>query len=110
METQQRVILYGDSLILAGVQASLKVSPNLEIIVLNDLSADLPQSICELQPAAVIFDLGSVQPEITLALLRQSDLLLIGVDPSSNQFLVLSSHVQPVQCVADLVRVFQQPI
>lgn len=104
---RKRIILYGDSLILAGVQASLGVSPHLEVIVLDAPAADLAETLRELRPAAVIFDLGSVPPDFPLAIVPQPNLLLIGVDPSSNDFLVLSSHLQPALGVSDLMQAIE---
>ncbi len=108
MAEQQRVILYGDTLILAGVLASLNASPNLDIFPLNGSPVDLAETLNWLHPSAVIFDLGSVQPDFPLALLQQSNLLLIGIDPDSSKLLVLSSQQAPALAVADLLSVIEQ--
>lgn len=104
---RKRIILYGDSLILAGVQASLSDSPELEVIVLGEPSVDLARTLYELKPAAMIFDLCSTRPELPLVDLQQLNLLLIGVDPSTSGFLVLSSHLQPALGVSDLVQAIE---
>ena len=103
MAEQKRIILYGDTLILAGVEASLSLSPNLEIIALNGSPADLAETLNELHAFAVIFDLGSVQPDFTLAILQQSDLLLIGIDPDSHQAQVWTKRQMHELSVPDLV-------
>ncbi len=108
MAEQQRVILYGDTLILAGVQASLGAAPNLEIIPLNGSLAELAESLHDLQPAAVIFDLDSVQPGLPAAILQQPGLMLIGVDPSSSRLVVLSSLQERAMGAADVVGVIHR--
>ena len=60
------------------------------------------------QPRAVLFDLAMGQPDFVVPLLReQPDLLLIGVDPSSNEMLVLSSHPAQALSISDLVEAIQ---
>ncbi len=92
MAEQQRVLVYGDSIVLAGVKASLSVSPDLELIALEELPADWVAILHELQPSAVIFDLGNRRLDFPLAVLQQSNLLLIGVDPDRNQVLLWSGQ------------------
>ncbi len=108
MAEQQRVIIYGDTLILAGVQASLSASPNLEIFTLNGSPADLAESLRKLHPSAVIFDMDNVQQGLPSAILQQPGLLLIGVDPNSSQLLVLSSLQEGAMGAADLLGVIQR--
>jgi hypothetical protein len=119
---QQQVILYGDTLILAGMQASLSESPNLEVIVLDPAMGNPADRLCSLHPAAVIFDLESLA-DLPLAFLQQlrlqeqpglqeqsrlpQPLLLIGVDPSMNEILVLSGQSKQALRMADLVHVIR---
>ena len=56
-------------------------------------------------PAALIFDLGAVQPDFPLALLQQPDLRLIGIIPETHQALVWSGRQAAAVGVADLVQV-----
>ncbi len=108
MAEYRRGILYGDALILAGVQASLSAFPDLDIITLEELPAGWVAILHELHPSAVIFDLDGVQPDLPLAILRQSNLMLIGIDPSSAGTLVLSSHAAHALSADDLVNVICQ--
>ncbi len=103
MAEPQRVILYGDSVLLAGVQASLSLSPNLEIITLEELPADWVAILYELHPSAIIFDLRSTRPELPLAILRQPNLVLIGIDPDNAGTLVVSSHPTQARSTDDLI-------
>jgi len=107
MEERQRVILYGDSLILAGVRASLETTPGIEFLVLDQPLNRPLEELRLLCPAAIIFDLGAVQPESLLSLLQQPDLLLIGIDPETHQALVWSGRQTAAVAVADLVSVIR---
>ncbi len=104
---ERRVILYGDSLILAGVQASLSAFPDVELITLEELPADWVAILHELHPSAILFDLGNTWPDLPLAILQQSNLLLIGIGPDSAQTLVLSSHPAEALSVQDLLTVIR---
>lgn len=102
-EERQRVILYGDSVILTGVQVSLSVASHLEIITLDQPSASLVQDLPALHPDAVIFDLGSLSPDFPLALLQQAGLVLIGIDPDTHQALVWSGRQAAADGAEDLI-------
>ncbi len=108
MAEQQRVILYGDSILLAGVQASLSVLPDLDIITLEELPGDWVAILHELHPSALIFDLGSTRTDFPLAILQQSNLLLIGIDPDHNQVLLWSGRHLRELSGQDLVGVIQR--
>jgi hypothetical protein len=109
-KTRQQVILYGDTLILAGVQASLNASPNLEVIVLDPAMENPADALRGLRPVAVIFDLESLA-DLPLAFLQQAGLrelpLLIGVNPSRNETLVLSGQSRQALHAADLENVIR---
>jgi hypothetical protein len=114
---RQQVILYGDTLILAGVQAILSASPNLEVIVLDPALDNPADRLRDLHPAAVIFDLESLA-DLPLAFLQQAGMwdqpeqpeqpLLIGVNPSRNEMLVLSGQSKQALRAADLMDVIRQ--
>ena len=106
-KTQRRTIIYGDSLILEGVQAELSGNPDLEVLTL-DQSQGLPlEALRRLNPAVIIFDLGSVQPDFPLAMLQQPDLLLIGIDLVSHQARVWSGRQAAAVVTADLVEIIR---
>jgi hypothetical protein len=107
-ENQRRVILYGDSLILAGVRASLETCPDLQILLL-DPSQDKPlEAIRACCPAAFVFERDAVQPDVPLSLLQQPDLLLIGINPETHQALVWSGRQEPAVVAADLLSIIHK--
>lgn len=106
-EKQQRAILYGDSLILAGVRADLSACPGLEIILLDQPLARPAEQICALRPDVVIFDLQAAQPDFPFCLLQLPDLLLIGLDPETHQALVWSGRQEAAVEARDLLEIIQ---
>ncbi len=102
----QRVVLYGTTLVVSTIGASLQASADLELIRIDPALPGAAERLLALQPSAVVFDLAAGQPDFAMSLLRQQPgLLLIGADPSSDDLLVLSSHAARALSVADLVAV-----
>ncbi len=107
MSVKPCLVLYGNSVFLTGIQMELERDHEfeLELLTVEAGSPDVTFLIRERKPCALLFDLGMDQPSFVIPMLReQPGLLLIGVHPSSDEMLVLTSH--PVQALAirDLVR------
>jgi hypothetical protein len=93
MPNRCRVVLYGDSLVLAGVGRSLERYPRFEVVPLDVSSANAPQELDALCPATLILDLSVVSTTLAFSLLDgHPDLLLIGLDPGGNGLVVLSGQ------------------
>jgi hypothetical protein len=108
MGVRTRVVVYGNSLNLAGIAASLKADARLEVICINPHAPNARQSLNELNPAVIAFDLSETNPDLDIILLRdQPGLQLIGIDACSDKLLVLSSHSSQAHSVADLISVIQ---
>jgi len=86
METRTRIVVYGSSLHMAGIAASLKAEAGLEVICVDPRCPDAGNALRKLNPA----------------------LLLIGADSNSDELLVLSSQFPQAFTVADLVDVIRQ--
>ena len=103
------VILYGNSLFLAGIRAELVGRADFELLTVAADDPDAVGLIREVGPTAVVFDLAAAQPDFTVALLRdRPELILIGVDPSSDKVLVLSGRQEQPASAADLLGVIQR--
>ena len=108
MDSQHKVLFYGNSLVLAGVHATFKGYPGFETIAL-----DQPTTQAELlviNPTVVIFDMGALESELLLAQMQDvPGLLLIGVDPESHEVLLTGQAVCSIsleqlrQIVRDLI-------
>ena len=107
MDRRRRIIIYGNSLILGAVGASLRHCLDAEII---HLSLPLPQAqeLSAMSPDVVIFDLEGPHPDSKLTLLPgQHDLLLLGVQSSHHELVILSSHTVQARGIVDLVKIIQ---
>jgi hypothetical protein len=93
LENRKRVVVYGNSLNMAGIAASLKVDASLSVVCIDPHALTARQHLDEINPAAIAFDLRDPSSDLDLTLLRaRPDLLLIGVDPSSDEVLILSGQ------------------
>ena len=109
MVTNSHLVLYGNSVFLAGLKAQLEQTAELELITMEATPTEVADSVRTCRPQAVLFDLSMGYPDFAAALLHeQHGLLLIGVDPNSNELLILSSRPQQALSVSDLVHVIQQ--
>lgn len=109
MEKRKRVAVVGNSLHMAGIAASLKVDPTLEVLYFNPDSPNALQSLDENVLAAIVFDLSAPPLRLDVSLLRhRPGLVLIGVDISREEMLVLSSQPAQALSMADLVSVIHQ--
>jgi hypothetical protein len=100
------LVLYGNSVFLAGIKAELERRITLELITIEIGRPDVTELIRARKPRAVIFDMGTGPLDCVISLLReQPDLLLIGVDPSRDEMLVISSHPAQALSMSDLVEV-----
>jgi hypothetical protein len=109
MEKCRRVVVYGNSLNMAGMVASLKADTTLEVLCANLDSPKALQSVDENDITAIVFDLGDPPQRLDITLLRDlPGLLLIGVDPSRDEMLVLSSQPTQALSIADLISVIHQ--
>ncbi len=98
------LVLYGNSVFLAGIKAELERCLEFELVTLEAGQPDVMNLIRLHKPRAVLFDMAMGQADFAVSLLRaQPDLLLIGVDPSRDELLILSSHPQQALSVSDLV-------
>ncbi len=109
VKNQTRVVVYGRSLPMAGIAASLKADAGLEVLCVDPHSPTARQSLREIGPQAVAFDLNDRSPGLDVTLLRgQPGLLLVGVDLSNDELLVLSSRPQQALNMADLADAIRQ--
>jgi hypothetical protein len=109
VEKRTRVIVYGSTLNMAGIAASLKTDAGLEVIWVDPHSADVCQRLKEIEPAAIAFDMSGPSPVLDVTILRECPgLLLIGVDPSKDELLVLSSYPAQATSISDLIQIIYQ--
>lgn len=104
-----RLILYGNSIFLAGIKAELLETSQLEVITMEPSRQDALGLILALKPCAVVFDLSAAQPDFILAMLRMyPDTLFIGIDPSSDEVLKLSGQRTKIHTGKELVEMVKE--
>jgi hypothetical protein len=111
MSIRNCVLIFGKSLNLAGLGACLKQDESLDVQFLDPKDPNVEKCVSELNPEAIIFDLSDLLDNLELALLRnRPGLVLIGVDPSSDDVLILSGKRSRVVTSVDLAQVISNQI
>jgi hypothetical protein len=100
---RRRVILYGDSLVMEGLRASLEIYPDIETVFLDPWRDHAGEAIRVCCPAAFVFDLDAVQPDLQLSILQQPGLLLVCIEPETQQALIWTGRQVAAAVAADLV-------
>jgi hypothetical protein len=108
METHSRVVLYGKTLVLAGVEASLRAYPTLEVISLDVCDGVTIQELCAYHADVLIFDVAAVPPEFPFSLLcEQPELRLVGLDAAGDKSLLLSGRQARSMTTGQLVQIIE---
>lgn len=112
MQEQHLVVLYGNSLLMAGVEASLRGRPDLDVVRIDTALPDAGERLNALRPDVVIFDLTAPHySEFAIPFLRDHPgLSLIGLDPNSKTVTVLSNQRYTARTVNELAQVIQMQI
>ncbi len=106
MVTRQKILFYGNSLMLSGIRASMQTCSWLDVIALNGTATEA--ELLASCPNVVIFDMGAIQPEFLLTRLQTlPGLLLIGIDPESHEVLLTGQAAGSisVEQIEQLVRI-----
>jgi hypothetical protein len=103
MEKRVKVVLFGDTLVLAGLQASLATYTGLEVLWF-EASVAGERQLCALRPDVVIVDAATSHClPLHLPSDLPSDLLLVSVDAATNRVLVWSGEQLSASSTGDLV-------
>jgi len=102
--------LCGESLLIAGIEASLQDRDGVEIVLLDTSQpeSDASQVLDKLSPDIIVFDLTPNQLSVVFTFLRtHADVILIGLDINSDLALFLSGEWRRLPTVADLMQVIE---
>ncbi len=92
MERRFKVLIYGDTLVLGCLRASLAAYERIELTSLDAPDATV-QQLCSLQPDVIIFDIEAVHPASLYSLAwKLPHLRLVGIDPNTNRVTVWSGQ------------------
>ena len=100
------MVLYGNSLALSGVGASLEARPGLRVVRVDtpDTSAE---ALRELEPDVVVFDLATARPDVVGLWRGGHPVLPIGVDLLKHQVVVFSGESARAATTDDLLRIIE---
>jgi hypothetical protein len=110
MTTVHRVAIYGNSLSVASIGASLQDRPGLELLALDASLPDAIQRLYLLMPDIVLFDLSlahAVEDAVSL-LTAHPKLVLVGLDLNSHRALLLSGQQSTVLTTDDLIQIIER--
>lgn len=116
MDTRRLIVLYGDSVFLAGIALDLKSHPAMEVLTLAADSPKTAQRLAALRPDAIIYDLAHVSGDCirspgdwVIPLLSQCPgTRLIGLDAAADQALVVSGQWSAAASLQDLAALIEQ--
>jgi hypothetical protein len=103
MEEHPIVVLFGDSLLMDTVEASLGAIQGLGVLRVYNSVTDIADRLRSYSPDLIIFELGSTLSKTVIPLLiDQPGVPLLGVDITSSRVVVLSSQQHTVLTANDL--------
>lgn len=112
--TQNRrlVVLYGSSLLIAGLETCLKASPEIELVRIQPAQSNPMQQLFSLRPDVIIFDSGDSRLGTLLGttqLTRDNPgAFIIELDAANNCLTILSSQQQEVTKSEDIVEAIRK--
>ena len=105
----QTVTLYGNSLVVSTIGASLHGCREFQVQHVDPAMPDVKQRLSDLQPDILIFDLAVMRPEAAIRLWKiQPHLLLIGIDLAADRMIVLSDRSACALTTGDLLQVIER--
>ncbi len=103
--------LCGQSMLIDGIEASLRGCAGVETVLLDTSRPTAVQVLDNLSPDIIIFDLAPSQLGIVLPFQRSHpDVVLIGLDIASDVAWILSGDWRVLPSVADLMQMIEARI
>ena len=111
MDKRPLVVLLGDSLLLDSVAVSLGAGRQLGVIRLGTSVTDIEERLKSLKPELIIFELDTPRsPAILSSLREQSETVLLGLDPTCSQVIVLNSNQHVTRTMKELCHLVQTEV
>ena len=103
MEERRIIVLFGDSLLMDTVEASLGTMQDLGVMRIYTTVTDIAHRLQSYSPDLIIFELNSLLPNVVIPfLVDQPGVPLLGLDITSSRVVVLSSQQHTVLTANDL--------
>jgi hypothetical protein len=111
MIQKQTVVLYGDSLLMDAVEASLEEHPEIGIKRIHATGLDVEARLKSLHPDLFIFDLDAPYLQFIISFFRdQPNIPFLGLDICTNRVVVLSCQHYTTATTSDLCDLIQTQI
>lgn len=108
MPKSTKVILYGSSLFIAGLNASLSTIPGLEIERVEVHEGNDLERVRAAKPEVIVLEMGVTSKNLSLSLLQKfPGVRLIGLNLESDMLMILSVQEQKALAAEDLVKVIK---
>jgi len=100
-----KVVIYGNSLPLAGIAVAIQDRPELQVTAIHSDNTDMMLQLNDLHPDVIIFDQdqGNLHPLIT-RFTPITGICVIGIDANNNQMSVWSGRKINVKSIFDLLQ------
>jgi len=99
------VALYGETLVMSTIGASLQKRPGLQVQQIEGLLSEIVTKLNAAPPDVILFDLAGGQPQFAIPLLQNHPMVtLIGIDLASEKMLVLSGEQSRLLTEEDLMK------
>ena len=105
------VLLLGSSLLMAGLQTSLKTAEHVQVVCMESLGPYSEVQVKALRPGAIVFDslerYDQDWPRLARLVKDNPNLVLLGMDAASSDLIVLSSERHTINNLTDIVHVIE---
>jgi len=103
------VALYGTNLVMSTIGASLQENPEFQVQQIEGTPREIMDKLETAPPDVILFDLAAAQPDFVISLLRKHPtVMIIGVDLTSNNMIVLSGEHSRLLTTEDLVQAIKR--
>ncbi len=104
----RKLVLYGNSLVLSSLGASLKKRPAMTVVVVDERRPDANDRLRSLQADVALVDLAATEAQVAFELCRLNPtLLVVGVDLRDDRAVLLIGGTAHVLSNEEFVRVLE---
>lgn len=112
MDEKRLVVLYGDTLLIDGVEASLTERSGLDVIRVDTTIANVGQHLRTIAPDLVVFDIDTPVIELSKLIVpllhRQPAVPFICLDAQHSEVVMLACEQHSSHSTGDLVDIIRQ--
>ncbi len=114
MDEKRLIVLYGDTLLIDGVEASLTARDGLDVIRVDTTIANVGQHLKAIAPDLVIFDLDTPVVELSKLIVpllqKQPGIPFICLDAQHSEVVTLACEQYTAHSTNDLVEIIRKQL